>query len=123
MFLALPLAVVAQDEVMEEEVDTTVVRRIHKTAKKQEPTREITGRVVSQLNHTPLAGVLVQSIAGEGYSALTDEDGTFTLKVPLYSSAIDVTIPGYNKVRVGLNESGHLRDIVMQPPTSDSPMR
>ena len=114
MFLAMPLAVVAQDEYDEEEVDTTVVRRIHKVVKKQEPTREITGRVVSQLGHAPLAGVLVQAIAGEGYSALSDEDGTFKLNVPLYCSAIDVTIPGYNKVRVGLNESGKLRDIVMQ---------
>ncbi len=114
MFLALPLAVVAQDELMEEEVDTTLVRRIHKTAKKQEPTREITGRVVSQQDHAPLAGVLVQAIAGDGYSALTEEDGSFTMKVPLYCSAVDVTIPGYNKVRVGLNASGRLRDIVMQ---------
>ena len=112
--VAAPLAGFAQDDVEEEEIDTTAVQRVRKGIKKQEPTREISGRVVSQQDHAPLAGVLVQSIAGTGYSALTEEDGTFRLQVPLYSSAGEVTIPGYNKVRVGLNESGKLRDIVMQ---------
>ena len=112
--VAAPLAGFAQDDLEEEEVDTTAILRVRKAIKKQEPTREIKGRVVSQQDHAPLAGVLVQSIAGQGYSALTEEDGSFRLKVPLYSSAVEVTIPGYNKVRVGLNESGQLRDIVMQ---------
>ncbi|MBR0432924.1 MAG: SusC/RagA family TonB-linked outer membrane protein [Bacteroidaceae bacterium] len=112
--LALPLATYAQDETDFEEVDTALVKKVRKAVKKTEPTREIVGRVVSQQDHAPLAGVLVKSIAGEGYSALTDEEGRFTLNVPLYSSAVEVTIPGYNTVRVGLNESGHLRDIVMQ---------
>ncbi len=114
LFLTLPLAAIAQDDEDVQDVDTAQVQRVRQTAKKQEPTRDITGRVVSQQDHAPLAGVLVKSIAGEGYSALTDEDGTFTLKVPLYSSAIEVTLPGYNLVRVGLNRSGELRDIVLQ---------
>lgn len=112
LFLALPTVALAQDDVAQDE--TAVVQRVRKTNKKTEPTREISGRVVAQQGHAPLAGVLVQSIAGEGYSALTEEDGTFHLKVPTYSSAVEVTIPGYNTVRVGLNESGKLRDIVMQ---------
>ena len=117
LFLALPVASFAQDESGEDALETQV-QRVRKTVKKQEATRTITGRVVSQQDHAPLAGVLVQSIAGEGYSALTDEDGTFSLQVPLYSSAVEVTIPGYNKVRVGLNQSGRLRDIVMQSETA-----
>lgn len=70
--------------------------RIQRKAKKVEPTREITGRVVSQQDHAPLAGVLVQS-GGEGYSCLTEEDGSFKVNVPLYASALDVTIPAITK--------------------------
>ena len=115
LFLALPLAAVAQDEDDVQDVDTTAqVQRVQRAAKKQEATRTITGRVVSQQDHAPLAGVLVKSIAGDGYSALTGEDGTFTLRVPLYSSAVEATLPGFNRVRVGLNRSGQLRDIVLQ---------
>ena len=110
--LMLPAAVYAQDEEDYEDADSVVVTHVRKTVKKQEPTRVITGRVI-QSNEAPLAGVLVQSVAGEGYSTLTDEEGAFTLNVPLYSSSVNVTLPGYNSVRVGLNASGKLRDIVL----------
>ncbi len=113
ILLALPTAAMAQDGTEPDDA-TAVAQRVRKTTKKSEPTRDISGRVVSQQGHAPLSGVLVQSVAGEGYSALTGDDGTFTMRVPLYSSALVVTIPGYNTVRVGLNASGKLRDIVMQ---------
>ncbi len=109
--MVCPLGAFAQTEDTQAESETVV--KIHRK-KKQEETRTIKGRVVSQAKHEPLVGVLVQSIAGEGYSTLTEEDGSFELKVPLYSSAVTVTIPGYNMVRVGLNKSGELRDIVLQ---------
>lgn len=106
-----PLSSFAQTEDEQEEGGSVV--QIRKT-RKQEETRTIKGRVISQAGHTPLVGVLIQSVAGDGYSTLTEEDGTFSLQVPLYSSAVTVTIPGYNMIRVGLNKSGNLRDIVMQ---------
>lgn len=109
--MAAPLGVMAQEvETVEEE--TPAVVRVKKT-KKQEETRTITGRVMSQNDKTPLAGVLVKSIAGEGYSCLTEEDGTFSMQVPLYSSAVSITIPGFNTIRVGLNAEGKLGDIIM----------
>ena len=110
----LPTVTWAQDEMDygTDEADTVVVRHIRKE-KKQEPTREITGRVVGQQGHVPLAGVLVQSMIGDGYSTLTDEEGNFTMKVPLYCTAINVTLPGYNTVRVGLSKSSQLRDIIL----------
>ena len=106
-----PLSSFAQTEEEQEEGGSVV--QIRKT-RKQEETRTIKGRVISQAEHTPLVGVLIQSVAGDGYSTLTEEDGTFSLQVPLYSSAVTVTIPGYNMIRVGLHKSGNLRDIVMQ---------
>ena len=112
LLMASPLSVFAQseDETPQEESTVKIIRK----AKKQEPTRTISGKVVAQSGYEPLAGVLIQSIAGEGYSTLSNEDGTFSLEVPLYSSALTVTIPGFNTVRVGLNKSGQLRDIVLQ---------
>ena len=112
ILVALPLSLFAQTETEETSQDNTATR-VART-KKTEPTRAITGRVLSQAGKLPLAGVLVQSVAGEGYSTLTEEDGTFTMQVPLYCSAVNVTIPGYNKARVGLNKNGKLGDIIMQ---------
>ncbi len=113
MFLVLPGIAFAQDDMSMDEADTVAVRHIRKTAKKDEAVREISGKVVSPQGHQPLAGVLVQSIVGDGYSTLTDENGDFTMKVPLYCSAIKVTLPGFNTVRVGLNKSGKLSDIIL----------
>jgi len=113
MFLMLPGIAFAQDDMDVDDADTVVVRHIRKATKKDEAVREISGKVVSPQGHQPLAGVLVQSIVGDGYSTLTDENGDFTMKVPLYCSAINVTLPGYNTVRVGLNKSGKLNDIIL----------
>ncbi len=107
-----PVSLYAQDDEATQEGTASVIQ-VRKT-KKQEPTRTIKGRVISEATREPLAGVLIQSIAGDGYSTLSEEDGTFSMQVPLYSSAVTVTIPGYNMVRVGLNKSGILRDIKMQ---------
>lgn len=116
MLLAAPVCVSAQDVDVDEEAnddEVILVTRVAKT-KKVEPTRTIQGRVLSQASKQPLAGVLIQSVAGEGYSTLSEDNGSFTMQVPLYCSAITVSIPGYNMARVGLNESGQLRDIIMQ---------
>ena len=116
LLMISPLGVYAQteEETQDESATVTVIRK----AKKQEETRTIKGRVIAQKDKQPLAGVLVQSVAGEGYSTLTDEDGTFEMKVPLYSSVVRVTIPGFNMVRVGLNESGDLGTVYMQSDAS-----
>ena len=114
LLMVSPLSLFAQteeDEIVEEE--TASVVQIRKT-KKQEATRSIVGRVIGSDRKEPLVGVLVQGVSVDGYSSLTEEDGTFKVDVPLYCSAVSVTIPGYNTIRVGLNKSGDLGDILMQ---------
>ena len=115
LLLAAPLTLMAQseDDATEAQDSTAVVKRVRK-ARKQEATREIKGRVLGYQGKTPLAGAMVQSVAGRGYSTLTEEDGTFVMNVPVYGTVVTVTIPGYNTIRVGLNKSGDLGDIIMQ---------
>lgn len=84
------------------------------TVKKEVKTRVITGKVYSVSKATPLAGALVSVSGVEGYSALTEEDGSFKLNVPEYASALAIKAPDHNSVRVGLNRSGNLRDVVLQ---------
>ena len=64
-----PLSLYAQED--ETSQETPSVIHIRKT-KKQEATRTIQGRVISDATGEPLVGVLVQSIAGSGYSTLTE---------------------------------------------------
>lgn len=113
LLMASPAALFAQSEEGGQE-EASAVTIVRKTTKKAEETRTITGRVLSQKDHGPLAGVLVQSVLGNGYSSLTDELGNFTMEVPTYSSSVSVTIPGFNTIRVGIPSSGLLGDIVLQ---------
>ncbi|MCF0198840.1 MAG: SusC/RagA family TonB-linked outer membrane protein [Bacteroidaceae bacterium] len=112
LLVALPLCSYAQTEEETEEVAAVSIRT--REVKKTEETRTIKGTVIAQKDKAPLAGVLVQAVASNSYSALTEEDGSFSMQVPLYNSAVSVTIPGYNTIRVGLPASGDLGTIVMQ---------
>ncbi len=113
LLVASPLCSFAQTDDIEEE-DNATQATVIRTVKKDEAKRVIKGCVVAEKDKQPLAGVLVQSIAGEGYSTLTDEDGSFEMDVPTYSSAVTLTIPGFNTIRVGLNRSGDLGTIYLQ---------
>ena len=62
---------------------------------------------------TPLGGALVSVSGYDGYSTLTEEDGTYKLDVPEFATALTVTAPDYNSVRVGINQSGKLRDVTL----------
>ena len=70
------------------------------SVKAQENTTEISGRVVSLATNSPLAGVSV-SVNGVS-SAMTDETGTFTLKVPSYNVELEVNSPLYQSKRISL---------------------
>lgn len=94
-----------------------MIQRVPKAAKK-EITRPVKGRVVSSYGRTPLAGVMVKVTATGGYSALTDEDGSFELNVPTYATVLEISSPGYNTVRVGINKSGVLNDVLLHSDVS-----
>ena len=111
--LCLALLLAAPQGLAAQEADT-VQAVSARQARPQEATRTIRGRILAQRDKLPLAGVLVQCASGQSYSTLSAEDGTFEMQVPLYGSAVSVTIPGFNRIRVGLNRSGSLGDIVLQ---------
>ena len=81
--------------------------------KKNVKTRPVSGRVFAVTSGTPLGGALVSVSGYDGYSTLTEEDGTYKLDVPEFATALTVTAPDYNSVRVGINQSGKLRDVTL----------
>lgn len=106
---ALPTVAQAQDD-SDEETTETEVRRV---VKPQYATREIEGRVLDQASRKPISGALVSVSGVSGYSVLTEDDGTFKLKVPVFASSVYVTVPGHNAVSQGLSKGGKQRDILM----------
>ena len=107
LLMAGTLGGYAQEEAAADTV--TAARPIKKNVK----TRPVSGRVFAVTFGTPLGGALVSVSGYDGYSTLTEEDGTYKLDVPEFATALTVTAPDYNSVRVGINQSGKLRDVTL----------
>lgn len=100
----------AQDEVA---ADSVTAERPARPVKKNVKTRPVSGRVFAVSSSVPLGGALVSVSGYEGYSTLTEEDGTYKLDVPEYATALQIVAPDYKTVRVGINRSGKLRDVTL----------
>ena len=108
--MAGTLAGYAQDEVA---ADSVTAERPARPVKKNVKTRPVSGRVFAVSSSVPLGGALVSVSGYEGYSALTEEDGTYKLDVPEYATALQIVAPDFKTVRVGINRSGKLRDVTL----------
>lgn len=110
LLMAGTLGGYAQEEAA---ADTVTASRPASPIKKKVKTRPVSGRVFAVTSGTPLGGALVSVSGYDGYSTLTEEDGTYKLDVPEYATALKITSPDYNTVRIGINQSGKLRDVTM----------
>ena len=62
----------------------------------QDNFKTVKGQVVDAATQKPLAGVIVAAYGNDKYSAMTDEQGRYTLNVPDYVSSVQMRIEGYN---------------------------
>ena len=115
---ALPLSMMAQDDESddEEEGTETAVRKFVPKQKQYE-TRTISGTVIDAATGQPIAGAIVRAAEIDGYSVLTEDDGSYTLKVPLFATAIHVSTPDHNAIRIGLAKGEKQRTAQLYPST------
>ena len=114
--MAFPVCVSAQDDDTEEE-EVEAVIRVMKKKQKQYDTRAISGRVLNATTGQPISGAIVKADGIEGYSVLTEDDGTYELKVPLFTSSLYISTPDFNPVRLGLQEAVAQRVVRLYPST------
>ena len=117
LLMAFPLGVFAQDDDTEDEDFDFLKPKRTATVKKNYETRTIKGTVFDGATKQPLAGAIVRAAEVDGYSVLTNDDGTFELKLPLFASAIYVTSPDHNPVRMGLVKAEKQQDVMLYPLT------
>lgn len=111
--LACPTNGFAQDDTD----DATAAKKKEVKAKqKKYAVRTISGRV-TDVNKKPVFGAIVSAMDVDGYSALTEEDGTFKLDIPVFSSSVIITEPAHNPVVKGLVKEEKQGDIMMHPTT------
>ncbi len=92
----------AQDELDEEQETTTVKTPKRAKAVDSNPTISIQGVVFDEATKKPLAGVRLQTLNDNRYVAMTDEDGKFTIKVPVFTTSLYVQSPQYLSQQVAI---------------------
>ena len=92
-FCAIPALAQTEDE--EEEDYEEIKQPVRKATRDKYPTIELKGIVTDQATGQPLVGIQLQALGYIRYTAMTDEDGTFSIKVPEFSTSLYVHAPGY----------------------------
>jgi len=103
-FLGMSLPMSAQDDVDVEEA-TEVVAAPKKKVKsiKKYPTSEVKGTIVDAATGEPLAGVQIKAFNNKFYTAMTGEDGSYTINVPKFVTSLYIALEGYNDAQVSIN--------------------
>lgn len=96
VMMASATAVAAQDA-----AETKAPAR--KVELKKYPTVELHGTIIDLATKSPLAGVQLQTLGNSRYTAMTDEDGKFTIKVPKFATSLFVSTPQYLSQQVAIN--------------------
>lgn len=112
LLLAFPLNIAAQDET-EGEDDATV--RTFTVKKKQYETRVVKGTVLDATTLQPISGAIVRAAEVDGYSVLTEDDGTYEVNVPVFTNEIVVSTPDHNVVRMGLQKGEQQKNTLLYP--------
>lgn len=91
----------------EEEADQPTVtynRRAADKAKedKKYEMQEVSGCITDNATGMPMGGVRVQSLGNERYSCLTDEDGTYTLRCPVFVKSLYIYAPDYTPLQMAI---------------------
>ena len=96
---------------MKKYIISTILLLVSLTMAAQENLKTVTGQVMDAASKKPLTGVIVAAYDNDKYSAMTDEEGRYTLKVPDYVSSVQMRIDGYNFLQCAIADgvaNGHL---------------
>ena len=97
------LPAMAQNEDEETmEVETAIKQPQRKVVADKFATVNLKGVVTEMGSNQPLPGVQLQALGFVRYSAMTEENGTFTIKVPEFATALYVKAPGYMPQQVAI---------------------
>ena len=116
--LAMPFCVSAQDDADDEEEPARKRTIVEK--QNQYDTRTVRGLIVDAATRQPIAGAIVKADGLDGYSTLTEDDGTYVLKVPVFATAIYITSPDHNPVRQGLLSDEQQKESRLYPTSFSS---
>ena len=103
----------AQDDATEGD-EAKVVKKAPAKKMPSYPMMEVKGVCIDAVTKAPLSGILVKTLNNANYTAMTEENGEFVIKVPTFATALYVHAPQYLSQQVAVAEGQVLR-IEMMP--------
>lgn len=102
MTVAVAMPAVAQDEV----TDDPAPRPVNKVVEKEKYTLvSVKGKVLDEISKKPLGGIQIKTLGNARYTAMTEDDGTFEIKVPEFATALYVHAPEFSSQQVAIPAS------------------
>lgn len=65
--------------------------------------KEVSGYVFDAATKKAVEGAMIKAYGHDRYTAMTDENGKYTLKVPVFVNSLYITVPEYNDVQVAFD--------------------
>lgn len=84
------------------------VKTVKKSSQPTYEMKEVSGVVYDAATKKPVPGARVQALNNRYYTAMTSEDGTYTIKVPVFVTSLYVSAPEYNAVQLGLRDENQV---------------
>ena len=89
----------------------TVAVAAHKTP--QYKMKEVKGYIYDAATKQPVSGAHVQAFGDGRYSVMTEDNGQYTLKVPVFIKSLYIAVPEYNEVQVAIGKDGQVHDVAL----------
>ena len=106
--------VFAQSDDDEEEVETAIKQPKRNAAQVNYPTVTIKGKVTDAATGIPLSGIQLQALGYKRYTAMTEENGTFTIKVPTFITSLYVHAPEFMSQQVAIVAGDTAQNVAIQ---------
>ncbi|MBQ0074530.1 MAG: SusC/RagA family TonB-linked outer membrane protein [Prevotella sp.] len=110
--LTCATATFAQDEFDDEEV--TVKKPVRASKADKNPTVSVSGVVIDMATKKPVAGVRLQVLNDNRYTAMTNAEGKFTIKVPTFATSLFVQAPRYMSQQVAIKSNDADQQVSIQ---------
>ena len=102
-FIIIPTPAIAQDDDATSE-ETTTQKKLKRVVVPSYPVKEVKGICIDAATKAPLAGIMLNALGNDNFTAMTDDNGEFIIKVPVYTTALYVHSPQYLSLQVSISE-------------------
>ena len=107
LFMLTGTCVLSANEVNSQDVKPASSAVAKKQTAPKYVMKQISGRVFDAATKAPLAGVRVQALNNRYYTALTDDNGAYTIKVPEFVTSFYISIPDFNAVQLPIKDEAN----------------